>query len=165
MNPEVGILNYFLSLFALPRQAWLGEVNAALGAIMLVDIWQWTPFMILIFLSGLQSLPQEPLEAAMVDGASRWQIFYFVTLPLLRPVILIALLLRSIDAYRIFDIIYVMTYGGPSNVTEALSLYVYRQGFRHYETGYAAALSIVMLLIIIAIGQVFLKLIGGREFE
>jgi len=157
LNDEVGILNYFFSLIHLPAQSWLGDVNTALGAIMLVDIWQWTPFMILVLLAGLQSLPDEPFEAARIDGASAWQTFKFITIPLLKPAILIALLFRTIDAYRIFDIIYVMTYGGPKTSTEPLSLYVYRNGFRHYDMGYTAALSLVMLVIIIAISQGYIK--------
>ncbi|MCD6257002.1 sugar ABC transporter permease [Candidatus Aerophobetes bacterium] len=157
LNDEVGILNYFFSLIHLPPQSWLGDVNTALGAIMLVDVWQWTPFMILVLLAGLQSLPDEPFEAAKIDGASAWQTFKFITIPLLKPAILIALLFRTIDAYRIFDIIYVMTYGGPKTSTETLSLYVYRNGFRHYDMGYTAALSLVMLVIIIAISQGYIK--------
>ena len=143
----------------MPPQAWLGDVRTALAAIILVDIWQWTPFIILVLLAGLQSLPSEPFEAARVDGASPAQMFRFVTLPLLKPVILIVLLFRTIDAYRVFDKIYIMTYGGPQTATETLSLYVYRNGFRHYDMGYTAALSILMLVIIIAISQGYLKFI------
>lgn len=157
LNDEVGILNYFFSIIHLPAQAWLGDVNTALQAIMLVDVWQWTPFMILVLLAGLQSLPGEPFEAAKVDGASAWQTFRFITIPLLKPIILIALLFRTIDAYRIFDKIYVMTYGGPKTSTEPLSLYVYRNGFRHYDMGYTAALSLVMLIIIIAMSQGYIR--------
>jgi len=157
LNDEVGVLNYFFSLIYLPSQAWLGDVNTALGAIMLIDIWQWTPFMILVLLAGLQSLPGEPFEAAMIDGASAWQTFRFITWPLLKPAVLIALLFRTIDAYRIFDIIYVTTYGGPKTSTEPLSLYVYRNGFRHYDMGYTAALSLIMLVIIIVISQGYLR--------
>ncbi len=160
LNDEVGVLNYFFSIIHLPAQAWLGNVNTALQAIMLIDIWQWTPFMILVLLAGLQSLPGEPFEAAKIDGASVWQTFRFITFPLLKPVILIALLFRTIDAYRIFDIIYVTTYGGPKTSTEPLSLYVYRSGFRHYDMGYAAALSLIMLIIIIAISQGYIKLMA-----
>lgn len=159
LNDEVGILNYFFSVLGLPPQAWLGDVRTALAAIILVDIWQWTPFVILVLLAGLQSLPSEPFEAARVDGASPVQMFRFVTLPLLKPVILIVLLFRTIDAYRVFDKIYIMTYGGPQTATETLSLYVYRNGFRHYDMGYTAALSILMLVIIIAISQGYLKFI------
>lgn len=157
LNDEVGILNYFFFIIHLPAQAWLGDVSTALQAIMLVDVWQWTPFMILVLLAGLQSLPGEPFEAAKVDGASTWQTFRFITIPLLKPIILIALLFRTIDAYRIFDKIYVMTYGGPKTSTEPLSLYVYRSGFRHYDMGYTAALSLVMLIIIIAISQGYIR--------
>lgn len=163
LNDKVGILNYFFSVIHLPSQSWLGDVHTALGAIMLIDIWQWTPFMILVLLAGLQSLPEEPFEAAKIDGASAWQTFRFITLPLLKPAILIALLFRTIDAYRIFDIIFVTTYGVPVRSTEPLSLYVYRNGFRHYDMGYTAALSLIMLIIIIAISQGYLKLMARGE--
>ncbi len=111
----------------------------------LVDVWEWTPFLFLLLSAGLQAIPPEPLEAARIDGASAWQIFRDVTLPLLKPTILLALLLRAMDLVRIFDQIFILTQGGPGTATETVSLYIYRTAFRFSNFGYAAAMSFVLL--------------------
>lgn len=148
--PEFGLIGYFMKLFNLgawvPQEGFTGTLHTALPIVIFVDIWEWTPFMILILYSGLQSLPQDPFEAIVIDGASHWQTFLYLTLPLLRPVILVAVLFRTIDAYRAFDVIWIMTRGGPARVTENLSVFTYKTAFREWNIGYSSASGVVMLL-------------------
>lgn len=156
-NTEYGVLNFILKSFGL-KIDWLSAGNA-LKSVVLIDIWQWTPFVALILYAGLQALPQEPYEAALVDGASGVQIFRFITLPLLRPIVLIAVLLRTIDSLKIFDTVYVLTRGGPGNVTELLSLHIYRLGFQHMGwIGRASAVSIILLVMSTAICTIFIRI-------
>jgi len=157
-NPGNGIINYLLGLLRIEGPIWLGEPNPALPAVMIVDVWQWTPFVFLLLLSGIGSLPQEVYEAAKVDGANASQIFRYITLPLLMPFMLVALLIRFIDSFKIFDTIFVMTRGGPANATETLSIYTYKVGLNFFNMGYAATLSYVILIIITLASQQFLKL-------
>jgi multiple sugar transport system permease protein len=124
---------------------WTSGDASALASVILVDIWEWTPFLFLLLSAGLQAIPQEPIEAARIDGASTWQILRDVTLPLLKPTILLALLLRAMDLVRIFDQIFILTQGGPGTATETASLYIYRTAFRFSNFGYAAAMSFVLL--------------------
>ncbi|MDK2896504.1 MAG: multiple sugar transport system permease protein [Candidatus Atribacteria bacterium] len=157
LNTEYGVLNYILSLFSISKINWLGYENA-LWSVMMVDIWEWTPFMALILYAGLQALPQEPYEAATVDGASSFQIFHYLTLPLLKPIIVIALLLRSIDSLKTFDIVYGLTQGGPGNATELLSLHIYRLGFKHTGwIGRASSNAVILLLLITLLVTILLR--------
>jgi len=146
--PELGYLNYFLSLVGLGPIGWITTTNWALTAIAIADIWQWTPFFMMGTAAALQSLPVEPYEAARIDGNSRWDIFRHVTLPQLKPVLISLLFLRAIDAFKIYDIIFVLTKGGPADATEVLSLYIYRQSFTFWRMGVGAAASFVSLIII-----------------
>jgi multiple sugar transport system permease protein len=147
LNTEYGVLNFLLGLFKVHAVNWLGY-GSALWSLMLVEIWEWTPFMALILYAGLQSLPQEPFEAANVDGASPLQAFLHLTVPLLRPIIFIALVLRLIDALKIFDIVYGLTQGGPGNATELLGLHIFRLGFRHTNwIGRASATAVILMLL------------------
>jgi len=165
LNTEYGVLNYLLSLLSLPKINWLGYENA-LWSVMMVDIWEWTPFVTLILYAGLQSLPQEPYEAVIVDGASPTQVFYYLTLPLLKPMIMIALLLRSIDSLKIFDVVYGLTQGGPGNATELMSMHIYRIGFRHTNwIGRASANAIVLLVIITILTTVLLRIMRRETKE
>ena len=127
--------------------SWTADANVALFSIMLVDIWQYTPFMMLILLAGLRSIPAEPYEAALIDGASGFTLFKYITLPLLKPAILVALLIRVIDSFKIYDLVYLLTYGGPGTATEVASFYIYLRGFKHFRISYAAALSYIILVI------------------
>ena len=161
--PEFGIINWLLGLFGIRGILWEASVHTALPSLILVDIWEWTPFMFLILLAGLQSLPLEPYEAAVVDGASGSQIFRYITFPLLKPVIVIALLLRTMDTLRIFDQIFIMTGGGPANTTETLSLYIYRHGFRFYNIGYATAMSFLLLIFTVIISNFFIKFLKTEK--
>ena len=156
-NPSLGVLNYFMKLLGLEPQAWLASPNTAMLSLIIVDTWQWTPFILLICLGGLASLPTEPFEAAKVDGASSWQIFTKITVPMLYPFIGLALLFRSIDAFKTFDIIYVLTSGGPGILTRTLNLYAFKHGIEYLSMGYAGSIAIVMLIITIVVAQIFLR--------
>ncbi len=167
LDPDNGILNYVgvrLGLLSSP-QLWLIQPQAAFWTLVLVDVWQTTPFVLLFLLAGLQSLPAEPYEAARVDGASSYQIFLRLTLPLLRPVILSVLLLRFMDAFRIFDIAYVLTRGGPAYATDMVSLYTYRVGLQWFAIGKSSASAVLTLLIIGACAAVLLLGLGRRGEE
>ena len=156
-NPSLGVLNYFMKLLGFEPQAWHASPSTALFSLILVDTWQWTPFILLICLGGLASLPNEPFEAAKVDGASSWQIFIKITVPMLYPFIGLALLFRSIDAFKTFDIIYVLTSGGPGILTRTLNLYAFKHGIEFLSMGYAGSIAIVMLIITIVVAQIFLR--------
>ena len=156
-NPSLGVLNYFMKLLGLEPQAWLASPNTAMFSLIIVDTWQWTPFILLICLGGLASLPSEPFEAAKVDGASSWQIFTKITVPMLYPFIGLALLFRSIDAFKTFDIIYVLTSGGPGILTRTLNLYAFKHEIEYLSMGYAGSIAIVMLIITIVVAQIFLR--------
>lgn len=156
-NPEFGTINYLITLFNLGQgQNWLGRPSAALYGVIAVDIWQTTPFVMLLVLAGLKSLPVEALEAAVIDGASAVQSFIYVKLPLLKGVILVCLLFRIIDALRAFDIVYVLTLGGPAGATSLLSMYIYKVGFKFFDMSRATALSVLFLFISMAIGGVII---------
>lgn len=157
-HTSYGLVNFFLRLCRIsPGVDWLGDASAALFAIIIADIWQWTPLMFLILLGGLLSLPKEPYEAAQLDGASATQIFRYVTVPLLKSIMAIALLLRTIDAFKMFDKIWMLTQGGPGLATENTPLYIYYKAFRYFDMGYAAALSYILLLIVSVIATFLLK--------
>lgn len=156
-SPSLGIINYLLSLIGLPASNWVADSRIVIPSLIMVDAWQWTPFMILIMLAGLMSLPHEPMEAAAIDGANRWQSFRYITLPLLEPFIMLGLLFRTIDAFKTFDLIFVLTTGGPGNASETLNIYTFRTGFQFLHMGYASALAIIMLVLIIVVSQVLLK--------
>lgn len=137
--------------------AWIADPKVALFAIMMTDVWQWTPFLMLIVLAGLQSIPIELYEAAEVDGASGSQQFWQITLPLILPVIIIGILIRAMDSFKLFDIIYLLTGGGPGDTTETISYYTYLQGFKFFSLGYTAAMAFLQLIVITVIAQVFLR--------
>ena len=157
-NPSLGILNYFLACLGLKPLLWLGHPQTALSSLILMDTWKWTPFMVLILHAGLQSLPLTPFEAARIDGASRWQTFRYVTLPLLRPSIAVSLIFRTMDSLKTFDTIYVMTEGGPNNATEILNIYTFQTGFKYFHIGYASALAVILVLFVFAVNLLLIKL-------
>ncbi len=150
-NTDVGLVNFFLHSLALPTPNWLGLASTGLLAVTITDVWEWTPFVTLIVLAALQAMPTDPLEAAKIDGAGPWQRFRFVTWPLLVPSLTVCALLRFVDSVKYFDLFYVLTGGGPGNATEVISLYAYKQGFKFFKIGHAAALSYVILLGIIVV--------------
>ncbi len=153
-----GLVNHLLSLIGLGPVFWFVDPFWAFAGVMLVDIWQWTPFVMIVLTAALASLPGEPFRAAQIDGASRWQIFRYLTLPMLTPVLLVTALLRFMDAIKVFDTIYVMTGGGPGYATEMLSSYIYKQGLRYFNIGGAAAASWMFLLVIVGISIVMVRL-------
>lgn len=150
-SPSLGIINYLLSFLHIRGLEWTADYNLAIPSLILVDVWQWTPFMALILSAGLMSMPTELFEAAVVDGATSWQCFRHLILPLLKGQIMVALLIRLIDSLRTFDIIYAMTGAGPGHASETLNLYVYFTAFRDLDMGRASALGIVFLFIVIAV--------------
>jgi multiple sugar transport system permease protein len=162
LGTEYGILNFLISAIGFSRTDFLSNTTLALPVIALVDVWQWTPFMFLILLAAIQALPHDPYEAAAIDGASTWETIVHITLPQLKYPILVALLLRTIDAFRVYDLIFMMTRGGPVNATDTLSWSVYNVGFRTFNMGYAAALSWIMLIIVTIVVTIFIRLLSGR---
>ncbi|WOS66356.1 carbohydrate ABC transporter permease [Sinorhizobium fredii] len=156
-EPQFGVLNEIMFRLGLPLQAWAGDVNLAMFSIIVADVWQWTPFIFLLMLAGLASLPVEPYEAAVLDGASSWRQFWDLTLPFLKPVIAIALLLRVMDALRLFDLVFILTGGGPADRTKVLSLYIYQVAYRFADPGYAAAISLFVLFVTIVLSTWFMK--------
>ncbi|MGH6681073.1 MAG: carbohydrate ABC transporter permease [Bradyrhizobium sp.] len=157
-NYQFGPLNYVLGLLHLGQPTWTANPSLALPALIFVDFWQWTPFMTLLLFAGLRSLPGEVVEAARTDGSTAWQIVWRIYLPLLRPVIGIALILRILMAFKLFDIIYVLTAGGPGTVTEDLAFYTYIQGFRYFDLGYASALAVLQLIAVAILAKVLIVL-------
>jgi multiple sugar transport system permease protein len=154
LNDRFGPLNYFLHLLGLPGVPWLSNPTAAIAGITLANGWEWFPFVMLVILAGLQSIPQELIDAAMVDGASRWDIFWRVTLPLLQPIVIVVVLIRAIEDLKLFDIIYVTTGGGPGIATQTMNMYAYQRGFSFFSLGYASALSYVQLVITLVMVRV-----------
>lgn len=157
---NVGVLNYFLGKIGLPAQPWLSQPGTSLATLVALDIWMWTPFMALLILAGLMSLPSSPYEVAAIDGASPWLVFRRITIPLMKPVLLVALLLRTIDAMKTFDPIYVTTMGGPGTSTELVSLYTFKTAFRYTEMGYALALSWVLLMVSTFIAKAYIRVLS-----
>lgn len=164
-NPSFGAINGTLKAAGADTEGltWTASPMLAFASVIAVDVWQWTPFMFLVLLAGLQAIPQEPYEAAMIDGSSAWQTFRYVTLPLLRPAILIALLLRTMDLLRVFDQIFILTEGGPGFATETVSLYIYRAAFRFFDFGYATAMSFVLLLLTNIVSLLYIRLLQREE--
>lgn len=149
LHTELGIMNYLLKLMSINRVNWLGDSDIAFWTIVFVDIWHQVSFMTILLLAGLAALPREPYEAARMDGASALRCFIYITLPLMRPVIIVALLLRLIFAVKTFDIIYIMTKGGPGIATDLVSYFIYRSAFFSLDIGRASALSVGLLVIVL----------------
>ena len=151
LHPQLGILNYLISLIGIDPVNWLGDPQNAFITIIFVDIWHQVSFMIILLLAGLASIPEEPYEAARVDGANAFHQFRDITLPYMRPVIIITLLIRLIFALKTYDLIYIMTKGGPGDATDLISYYIYRSAFIGLDLGQAASMSVILLLIVCVI--------------
>ncbi|MDK2897590.1 MAG: multiple sugar transport system permease protein [Candidatus Atribacteria bacterium] len=163
-NYEFGPVNYFLSLFDLPKVSWLGSQFFAQLGVILIDVWQWTPFVFLIIYAGLQSIPRDIVEASLVDGASGWNALRYIELPLIQPLIWVALIIRVIDVLKIFDIVYMVTFGGPGSATHSYSFYIYKVGVSFgWDIGYASALSIILLLVITLLANFLIKALRLKE--
>lgn len=149
-DPTIGLANYVLSLFGLPRAAWVSSAQSVLPSLALVDIWQWTPMITLIVLAGLASLSQEPYESAKVDGANAFQIFTKITLPMISPTLLTAMILRTVDALKTYDIIYAMTGGGPGYASETLNVMAYKYSFEYFRMGQSSVILVFLFLLVLA---------------
>lgn len=148
-DTQFGVMNWMLGSLGLPEPNWLGDYTIALWSVVLFDIWQWTPFVALIALAGLQALPKEPFEAAELDGASRWRVLTNLTFPLLKPVLFLVLVLRTIDCVRLYDAVAVLTRGGPGTATETMTFYLYRTGLKLFRMDYASTMAIFFLYVML----------------
>ncbi len=163
-NVDFGVIPYYFKAIGIDMgRGPLGELSWAMPAVILIDIWQWTPLLMVIFLAGIKSLPLEPYEAALVDGATRWQRFWHITLPLLQPTFLIALLLRTMQSFKVFDIIYATTSGGPGSATTVLNYHIYTVGLVFFNMGYAAALANILLIIVAALSIVYIVVLERQQ--
>ncbi len=162
-HSEYGAINFMLNLFGIGSQTFIADPQQALASVIAVEVWQQVPVVAFILAAGIQSLPVDLYKAARVDGASAGQIFREITLPLLRPVILVALLLRIMDAFRIFDIIWTLTFGGPGRTTELLSMLIYKSGLQFFQIGQASAMSWLFLLVIFCISIFFIRELQKRN--
>lgn len=163
-DSQFGVLSWALSIVGLlpPETPILGSSSTALLGVMLADIWQWTPFMTLILLAGLRALPREPFEAAALDGARFRHVLFRLTLPMMRRVIAVAVLIRAIDLFRVFDYVFVMTSGGPGTATQTLSYYTWKQSFAFVKWGYGATLSLFAMIFLIVVAHAFIKVAKVR---
>jgi multiple sugar transport system permease protein len=164
LNENFGVVNYFAVLLGAPgRVPFLTSDRLALLSIAIADAWQWTPFIMLVMFAALQSIPEYVYEAAKMDGLNRWQTFWRVTLPLLGPAIWVVLVLRVVDAFRMIELIYLMTRGGPGGATETLSWYIYSTGFLDQDLGSAAAEAVVMIIFVTLLAQLFVRRLKYQE--
>ena len=156
-HPQLGVLNYLLTSVGLPPSSWVYDSSTVIPTLVMVETWQWTPLVMLIVLGGIASLPLEPYEAAILDGASAWQMFRHITLPLVWPFIMVAAVIRLIDALKTFDTIYVITLGGPGTSSETLNILLYQTAFAYYDLGYGSAIVVVFFLLILLISLLLLR--------
>ena len=164
--PGPGLATYYVGGLT----QWLGwgqipvlsDPKIALQTLIFVDVWQWTPFMFLMMAAGLALIPRQPYEAAEIDGASAWRVFWTITMPLLRPAILIAVVIRTMDAFRTYELIVVMTRGGPGNATTTLNVYLTKTGLEFFDASKAAALSLIMMMVIIVMSFIFIRVLRAR---
>ena len=159
LNPTMGPLNELMTFFGFPNLPFLTQTAWALGAIIVVEVWQWTPFVILMMLAGLQTLPDDVYEAASLENASPWQQFWGITFPMMLPISVAVVFIRLIESYKIIDTVFVMTGGGPGISTETLTLFAYQEGFKKFNLGYTSALSFLFLIVITVIGLVYLAIL------
>jgi multiple sugar transport system permease protein len=163
LDPTVGLVGYGAEVLGFPRLGFLGDPGMAMGSIVLIDTWWQTAFVFIVLAAGLRALPDEPLEAAEVDGASAWQRFRYVALPLLRPVILIVLLFRTIDCMKVFAIIFGTTGGGPLTTTESVQVLAYRTAFKQLNMSVSMTMMVIFTVIVLGIVLVYQRLGAGRE--
>lgn len=155
-HPQLGVLNYLLSAVGIGPQAWVYSPDTVIPTLILVEVWHWTPLVMLIVLGGLAGLPREPYESALIDGANAWHMFRHITLPLVWPFIMVAIVIRTIDALKAFDTIFVITQGGPGTASETLNIFLYLQAFQFYKIGYASAVVVIFFVIIIMLSLLLL---------
>jgi len=157
-HPQFGVLNYLLERVGLPASLWVYAPETVIPALAMVETWQWTPFTMLIVLGGLASLPKDPYESATIDGANAWQTFRHITLPLVMPFIMVAAVLRAIDAFKAFDTIYPITQGGPGTASETINIYLYLQAFSYTHIGSSSAVVVVFFAMILVLAYVMMWL-------
>ena len=157
LDASTGVINYFINGLGFASISFLSNPKTAMISVIFVNIWQLTPWVTIIVAAALKNLSEEVLQAAIVDGASSLQIFTKIVLPLIRPVMIIILMIRFIDAFKVFDTVYVMTGGGPGSATEMLPNYIYKQGLRYFDAGYAASLAIMFVIVMTFCSILFLK--------
>jgi multiple sugar transport system permease protein len=157
-HPQLGVLNYLLSLVGIPPFAWVYDPATVIPTLVMVEVWHWTPLVMLIVLGGLAGLPTDPYDSALIDGASAFQMFRYITWPLILPYVMIALLIRTIDSLKVFDTIAVISQGGPGTASETLNYFLYLQAFQFYNIGYASAVVVIFFVIIIALSLLLLYL-------
>ncbi len=163
LDRTTGVVNYLLGLIGLPAMPWLGQPVTAMISIMFVDIWRLTPWVVIILVSAIKAISVNIIEAALVDGASPWQIFREILLPLLKPTLAIVTMIRLIDAFKVFDTVYVMTGGGPGVATEMLPNFIYKQGLTYFNAGYAASLAWVFIIVMSILTYPFIKLMMQQQ--
>ncbi len=164
MEPSIGMLNYLLSWVGTPRLLWAADPRWAVPSLALIDLWFWTPFIALIISAGLQTIPEEVVESARLDGATALALFRFITVPLVRPHVVMAVILRTIPALKTFDHIFVITGGGPLRASETLNLYTFLEGFEFFHMGYSSALAVALTLIILLVSALLARL-RAREWS
>jgi multiple sugar transport system permease protein len=157
-HPQFGVLNYLLERLGLPASLWVYAPDTVIPALAIVETWQWTPFTMLIVLGGLAAIPTDPYESATIDGANAWQLFRHITLPLVMPFIMIAGVLRTIDAFKAFDTIYPITQGGPGSASETINVYLYLQAFSYAHIGNSSAVVVVFFAMILVLAYVMMYL-------
>jgi multiple sugar transport system permease protein len=157
-HPQLGVLNYLLSLIGIGPQAWVFSPSTVIPSLVLVETWQWTPLVMLIVLGGLAAIPIEPYESAAIDGANVFQRFRYITLPMIAPFLMVAVIIRTIDALKSFDIIYAITQGGPGTASETINLYLYTVAFAYYDVGYGSAIAVVFFALVIGLSLLMLHL-------
>ena len=162
-DPTIGLANFVLKSLGLPQGLWVSSAESVIPSLILVDVWQWTPMITLIVLAGLAGLSEEPVEAARVDGASEWQILRYVTLPMVMPVILTAVILRLIDALKTFDIIFAMTGGGPGYASETLNIMGFKYSFEYFRMGQSSVILVALFLIVFLCSLGIMKLRASSE--
>ncbi len=164
-HPLVGVVNFLVgAVFGVKNIQWLADPNLALMSVVIVDVWQWTPFMILILSAGLEMLPKDPFEAAQLDGASRFQMFAHITLPLIQPIFIVAFLLRLVEDLRTFDIMWVMTAGGPGTRTETVDILAYLVGMsRGGKISYASAMAVLLMIFTVIVLTIFMRRVKKVE--
>jgi multiple sugar transport system permease protein len=162
-DPTIGLANFVLNSLGLPQGLWVSSAGSVIPSLILVDVWQWTPMITLIVLAGLAGLSEEPVEAARVDGASEWQILRYVTIPMVMPVILTAVILRLIDALKTFDIIFAMTGGGPGYASETLNIMGFKYSFEYFRMGQSSVILVALFLVVFLCSLGIMKLRASSE--
>lgn len=162
-DPTIGLLNFALDALGLPQGRWISNENTVIASLVMVDVWQWTPMITLIVLAGLAGLSEEPVEAARVDGASEWQILRYVTIPMVMPVVLTAMILRLIDALKTFDIIFAMTGGGPGYASETLNIMGFKYSFEYFRMGQSSVILVALFFVVLLCSLGIMKLRASSE--